>query len=170
VLKKLLIPVFAFTVAAIGCSGGSNNTTDGGNGTAGSTGGSSGGAASASGGAAGGGAGGSSGRTAGASGGAAGASGGGAGSDAGSGDDIFAPVCTLETFCPIFLEYCGTTTPGYTTLAECMTTYAAIGAATPNKQQCETFHLCNAIYDTGSDRTLHCGHAAGGGGVCDQTD
>ena len=130
-LKKLLIPVFAFTVAAIGCSGSSNDTTHGDAGTAGST-----AVADAS---------------------MTGLNSPVAGADAG---------CTLETFCPIFLQYCGTANPGYTTLAECMTTYAAIGATNSSGQQCESYHLCNAIYDTGSDRALHCSHAAGEGGVC----
>jgi hypothetical protein len=131
VLKKFLIPVFAFTVAAIGCSGSSNDAPHGDAGTAGAAAvvdGSMTGVNSAA-----------------------------AGPDAG---------CTLETFCPIFLQYCGATSPGYTTLAECMTTYAALGAANPYKQQCDSYHLCLAIYDTGSDRVLHCSHAAGGGNVC----
>jgi hypothetical protein len=134
VFKKLLIPALALTVAALGCGGGSNDTTGAGGrvgaaGVDGST----------------------------ADGSMTGVNSAAAGPDAG---------CTLETFCPIFLAYCGSTTPGYTTLAECMTTYAAIGAANPYKQQCESYHLCLAIYDTGSDRVLHCSHAAGGGNVC----
>ncbi len=120
---KFLIPVFAFTVAAIGCGGGAGDTPRGDAGAAGAD-----------------------------------ASMTGLNSPA-AGADV---VCTLETFCPIYLAYCGTATPGYTTLAECMTSFAAI----PYAQQCESYHLCNAIYDTGSDRALHCSHAAGGGGVC----
>jgi hypothetical protein len=104
VFKKLLIPALALTVAALGCGGGSNDTTGAGGrvgaaGVDGST----------------------------ADGSMTGVNSAAAGPDAG---------CTLETFCPIFLAYCGSTTPGYTTLAECMTTYAAIGAANPYKQQC----------------------------------
>lgn len=163
-LKKLLIPVLAFTVAAIGCGGGSNDTTGGGAGSGGSTAGAGG-------------------STAGADGSTAGADGWTAGTDAAAGVDgadgaevgtgLDSPpagadvVCTLQTFCPVFLTYCGTTTPGYTTLAECMTSFAAVGAANALKQQCESYHLCNAIYDTGDDRALHCGHAAGAGTVCD---
>jgi hypothetical protein len=135
---KFLIPAFAFAVAAAGCGGGANDGTGG---SAGET-----GAASADGS-------------------TAGTGGDVAGSDAGGGD-VTAPTCTIETFCPIYLAYCGTSTPGYTTLAECMATYSAIGAADPYKQQCESYHLCLAIYDTGSDRTLHCSHAVGGGNLC----
>ena len=130
-LKKLLIPVFAFTVAAIGCSGGSNDTPSGDAGAAGSTA-------------------------------AADASMTGLNSPV-AGPDV---VCTLETFCPIYVAYCDTTIPGYTTLAECMTTFAALGVANPTKQTCQSEHLCLAIYDTGSDRMLHCLHASGGGNQC----
>jgi len=157
VLKTFLIPVLAFAVAAIGCDGSSSDTTGGGagkTGAAGSTAGAGGSTADGS--------------TAGWDGSTASAD----GSTAGTGLDSPAAggdvVCNLQTFCPVFLAYCGTTTPGYTTMDECMTTYAAVGAATPAKQQCESYHLCNAIYDTGDDRALHCGHAAGGGGICDQ--
>jgi hypothetical protein len=154
-LKRLLIPVLAFTVAAIGC-GGNSNRTIGGDGETGAAG-TEGATAGASGATAG-----VSGATAGTSGGEAGTSG---GTDAGS-DGAF-PACNLETFCPVFLATCGTTTKGYTTLAECMTTFAAVGAASPYQQQCESYHLCLALaYDPGSDRTLHCSHAAGGGNVC----
>ncbi|HEX4403500.1 MAG TPA: hypothetical protein VH560_01650 [Polyangia bacterium] len=75
-------------------------------------------------------------------------------------------VCTLDTFCPTFIAYCGTATPGYTTLAECMSTFAALGVANAPKQTCQGQHLCLAIYDTGSDRALHCLHASGGGDQC----
>ena len=139
--KKFLIPVFAFAASALGC-GSSNDTTGGGAGATGAAGGATAGADAS---------------TAGVDGSATGLNSGAAGADAG---------CALETFCPIFLQYCGTANPGYTTLAECMTTYAAVGATNPSGQQCESYHLCNAIYDTGSDRALHCSHAAGGGGVC----
>ena len=145
VLKKLLIPVFAVAVAAVGCSGANNATGDGKTGTAGSTAGADASTADAAG------------ATASADGSMTGLNSPAAGADAG---------CTLETFCPIFLQYCGTANPGYTTLAECMTTYAAVGATNPSGQQCESYHLCNAIDDTGSDRALHCSHAAGRGGVC----
>jgi len=140
---KFLVAVFACAVAVTGCDSNSNDAAGGGagkTGTAGSTGGTDGSTA--------------------------GTSGDAAGWDAGSESDPNFPVCNLETFCPIFLAYCGTTTPGYRTLAECMATYAAVGAADPDKQQCETFHLCNATADTGDDRTLHCSHAAGAGGLC----
>jgi hypothetical protein len=154
VSKKFLIPVFAFAVAALGCSG-SRDDTIGSGGAAGST---SGAGASTAG--TGGPAAGTEGSTAGSSGGTDGTD----GTDAGS-DGSF-PACNLETFCPVFLAYCGTTTPGYTTLTECMATFAAVGVANPYQQQCETYHLCIAIFDTGSDRTLHCSHAAGAGMVC----
>jgi hypothetical protein len=133
VFKQLLIPVLAFTVAVLGCSGSSNDTT----GDAGKIG------------------------TAGVDGatvdGATGINSPAAGPDAG---------CTLENFCPIFLQYCGAASPGYTNLDACTATYAALGTANPYKQQCQSYHLCLAIYDTGSDRMLHCSHAAGGGNVC----
>jgi hypothetical protein len=146
VLKKLLIPVFAVAVATVGCSGGSTNATgDGKTGAVGSTAGADAATADAAG------------STASADGSMTGLNSPPAGADAG---------CTLETFCPIFLQYCGTANPGYTTLEECMTTYAAVGASNPSGQQCESYHLCNAIDDTGSDRALHCSHAAGRGGVC----
>jgi hypothetical protein len=165
VLNKLLIPVFAFTVAASGCGGSSNNTTggDGKTGAAGSTSGIAGatGAAGDSVGA--------DAWTAGTGGSTADTSDGAAGADDALPGGTY-PVCTVDTFCQLFIAYCGTTTPGYTTMDECMTTYAAVGAATPTKQQCETSHLCSAVFDTGDERTLHCGHAAGGGGLCDQTN
>ena len=151
VLNKLLIPGFAFTVAAfavaaLGCSGGSTDATGNGKtGAAGATAGADASMADAAG------------STADLDGSMTGLNSPAAGADAG---------CTLETFCPIFLEYCGAANPGYTTLAECMATYAAIGATNPSGQQCESYHLCNAIYDTGGDRVLHCSHAAGRGGVC----
>jgi hypothetical protein len=156
--KSLLIAVFALAVAALGCGGGSNNTTDGGagaTGTAGSTGGSGGGAA-------------------GAGGGAAGLGGGAAGGDAevpGLANGVMAPACTTDLlspsdFCAILIAFCGTATPHYTTQAECVTTYAAVGTSDPFAQKCESEHLCNAAWDTGADRTLHCSHAVGKGGVC----
>jgi hypothetical protein len=152
--KKLLIAVFASILGATGCTSSSNDTTDGGGGNAGS--------AVSTAGAAGAG---------GADAGAAGADAGAAGADGGITD----PVCGVEAlsapdFCRLFIADCGTATTGYATLAECMTTYAAVGVATPNKQQCESYHLCNAASSTGSDRAYHCGHAAGGGDFCTQTN
>jgi hypothetical protein len=163
--KNLLIPVFVFTIAALGCNSSSNDTTDGGAGKTGSAGAM----------------GGSGGSTEGSGGGGAGAAGsdaGGASSDAGAaGSDggLIPPSCPLDVwsptmFCTILLGFCGPATPGYTTMAECMTTYAAVGAATPNKQLCESQHLCNAANDTGADRTLHCSHAVGLGDQCTQTN
>jgi hypothetical protein len=134
VLKKFLIPVFAFAAAAIGCTGGSNDVSVHEAGTAGSDG-----------------------STAVVDGSMTGVN------SAAAGPDV---SCTLETFCPIYLAYCGTTTPSYSTLAECTTTFTALGTANPYKQQCQSYHLCLAIYDTGSDRVLHCSHAAGGGNQC----
>ena len=138
--KRLLIPVFALTVAAFGCSSSSINTTDGGagkTGAAGSTAGSGGSTAGSAG--AGGSTAGSGGSTAGSSGGAAGADAGAAGAD----DGLTPPSCLAEDwspsmFCMILLGFCGNANPGYTTMAECMTTYAAVGVATPNKQLCES--------------------------------
>ena len=165
--KSLSIPVFAFIVAAIGCSGSSMDMTDGGAGKTGTAG--SGGSTAGSGG-----------FTAGSNGSAAGSGGGGAdagaaGSDAGADDGPTPPSCLAEDwspsmFCTILLGFCGNATPGYTTMAECMTTYAAVGVATPNKQLCESEHLCNAANDTGDDRTLHCSHAVGAGDGCIQTN
>jgi hypothetical protein len=148
--KHHLIPVFAFAVAAAGCGGGSSAAPDGAAGQSGaggmpdSTGGGAGWDAAAA---------------------------GAAGTDASLNPDIPPPGCTTDvwppaTFCMYYLAFCGTTTPGYTTMDECMATYAAVGAATPTKQMCESYHLCNACNDTGDDRTLHCGHAVGMGGIC----
>jgi hypothetical protein len=138
--KILLIPVFAFAVAPLGCNGNANNGS-GNTGTAGAT--------DAS---------------------AAGAAGSAAGSCGGSSGDagIEPPACTTDVFsptmfCTILLAFCGDCTAGYTTMNQCMTTYAALGTSNPFKQQCESEHLCNAANDTGSDRTLHCSHAAGQG-------
>ncbi|HTA19330.1 MAG TPA: hypothetical protein VK989_08555 [Polyangia bacterium] len=132
--KRFLIPVFAFTVAAISCGGGPSDTARGDAGAAV-------GDAST------------------------------AGADAamtGLNSPVAGPdvVCSLATFCPVYIMYCGTATPGYTTPAECMATFAALGAANPTKQMCQSTHLCLAIYDTGSDRMLHCLHASGGGDQC----
>jgi hypothetical protein len=174
--KRLLISILAVAVAALGCGGSSSGTPDGGAGKTGAAGSTAGVGGSA----------GAAGSIAGAAGGAAGAGpvsdAGAAGSDAGVADPdaevaglangVMAPACTTDVmspsdFCKIYIAFCGAAMPGYTTQAECMTTYAAVGAAMPMKQQCESYHLCNAAWDTGDDRTLHCGHAAGLGGLCD---
>jgi hypothetical protein len=156
--KRLLIPVLAFTVAAIGCSSSAINATDGGAGNTGTAG--SGGATAGAGGS-----------TGGSDADAADTDAGAAGADGG----LIPPSCLAEDwspsmFCMILLGFCGNANPGYTTMAECMTTYAAVGVATPNKQLCESEHLCNAANDTGDDRTLHCSHAVGLGDECTQTN
>jgi hypothetical protein len=142
--KSLLIPFLALTVAATSCTG-SSSTNDGGSGAAGSAAGAAGSAAGAAGSASG------------------GAGGEGVMCDAGS---LQPPACSTDVFsptmfCTVLLAFCCPTTPGYTTMPECMTTYDALGTSNPFKQQCQSYHLCNAANDTGSDRTLHCGHAVG---------
>jgi hypothetical protein len=118
-------------------------------------------------------------------GGAAGSDGGGvAGSDgggaAGSDGGTAIPTCTsttgesaamsAENFCKIFLATCGTATTGYTTTAECMTAYTA-SVAKPNLHMCVSYHLCNAVANTGTMRTTHCGHASSPGTApCAQTN
>jgi hypothetical protein len=147
--KILLVSVCALAVAAVGCSGNTNDGGAGHGGTAGATGGSGGSGA------------GSDGSTAG--------SGGGAGSagyieDAGidppaCGTDVFSPTM----FCTVLLAFCGNGTMGYTNMAECRATYSALGTSNPFRQQCQSYHLCNAANDTGSDRILHCSHGVGQG-------
>jgi hypothetical protein len=81
------------------------------------------------------------------------------------------PVCTSTSatsaamspavFCAIFLADCGTAFGGYSTLAECQNSYVTSGANTPHRQQCQSYHVCNAEQATGALRAVHCGHAAG---------
>jgi hypothetical protein len=61
-------------------------------------------------------------------------------------------------FCKIFLATCGTGQVGYTTFAECLVTY---GGTPPHRRQCQSYHVCNAVQGLGSNRVVHCGHAAG---------
>jgi hypothetical protein len=140
--KRLLIPVFAFALVAAACG----STSDRGKtGTAGSGGASAGanGAAGWDGGAAG-------------------------GASASCPDDagIQPPPCTTDVmspsaFCTLLLAFCCPTKAGYTTMDECVATYGGFATANPSKQMCESYHLCNAANDTGSERKLHCGHAVG---------
>ena len=141
--KSFLISVFAFALAAGACNG---NTGRGNTGTAGS-----GGAAAGSSG-------------------AAGWDGGSAGAAAGAScpDDagIQPPACTTDVmspsaFCTLLLAFCCPTKAGYTTMDECLATYTALATGNAFKQMCESYHLCNAANDTGSERKLHCGHAVG---------
>jgi hypothetical protein len=106
-------------------------------------------------------------------GGAAGAEGAAGAASASCPDDagVAPPPCTTdvmspETFCTILTKFCCPTAPGYTTMDECLTTYTALASGNAFKQQCESYHLCNAANDIGMDRTFHCGHAVGGG-PCD---
>jgi hypothetical protein len=164
-LKKLLIPCFVFAAAvAIGTNGcGSSSSGTGGGGKGGGSAGAkagSGGSTAGSGGSTAGSGGGAAGST---DGGAAGA--GAAGSDGGSA----IPTCTstmanstpmsAANFCKIFLNECGMAHVGYTNETECEATYSALTASKPMRQQCQSYHLCNAV--TMHDPTTHCPHAAG---------
>jgi hypothetical protein len=77
------------------------------------------------------------------------------------------PAMDATRFCAIFLATCGTGQVGYTTLAECVATY--VGIVSPHGQQCQSYHVCNAVHVLGADRMAHCGHAAGLS-VCTQTN
>jgi hypothetical protein len=108
---------------------------------------------------------------AGATAGAAGATAGAVGSTAMTIDDGGIPACTSNTmlskpmdataFCKIFLSVCGTAHAGYPDVATCVATYSALTTTAPVRQQCQSYHLCNADHVANDDaRILHCAHAA----------
>jgi hypothetical protein len=77
------------------------------------------------------------------------------------------------TFCRIFIPSCGTARAGYGSMSECVTTYTALTTTKPNRQQCQSYHLCQALFFApGDDRDNHCGHATGflGNQACEQID
>jgi len=107
--------------------------------------------------------------------GAAGTSGAGGrgGATGGAGGSL--PLCTSDTltdpamsaadFCAIFLNGCsgvpGFTIPsGYTTVAMCETSYAALTEAT---RMCRSYHLCTAVAPNMNTTMAHCLHATGTG-------
>jgi hypothetical protein len=77
------------------------------------------------------------------------------------------PAMSVDDFCSLFVEICGTGHAGYTTWTECRATYASL-ASTPNRRTCQSYHLCNASHG-GAAATVHCPHAAGEV-VCTQTN
>jgi hypothetical protein len=105
--------------------------------------------------------------------------GGGAASTDG-GADTALPLCmstpkmSVEAFCKIFVASCPLTHEGYTSMSECLTSYTALTTTKPNRQQCQAYHLCQAVdYPAGDDnRANHCGHATGfvGNQACEQDD
>ena len=96
------------------------------------------------------------------------------------GADTALPLCmstpkmSVEAFCRIFVASCPLTHEGYTSMSECLTSYAALTTTKPNRQQCQAYHLCQAVdYPAGDDnRANHCGHATGfvGNQACEQDD
>jgi hypothetical protein len=69
---------------------------------------------------------------------------------------------SAATFCAIFVPSCGTSHAGFTSVAECASTYEAKTA----QQACLSRHLCTALdYPPGADRDAHCGHATGAPGT-----
>ncbi|HEX3697156.1 MAG TPA: hypothetical protein VH374_17405 [Polyangia bacterium] len=70
------------------------------------------------------------------------------------------PAFSAADFCNIYWATCNHTTTGYTTEAECVTSYTTAMANATNGS-CRSYHLCNAaVYDSGNAVT-HCGHARG---------
>jgi hypothetical protein len=161
------------STGSAGAAGGSNGGSTGTAGAAGGTTGAGGQGGSAAGGKGGSAAGGSAGSAAGGKGGTTGSAGGAGGAS------LAASLCpasggmytgdsqttmTASDFCTLFLQECGTTTAGHTTLAECMTTYTAslampvhAGSNNGTIGACESYHLCNVV----NIGTGHCQHAAG---------
>jgi hypothetical protein len=106
------------------------------------------------------------------------------GSPAGSpGDGAALPTCTSTvdgaaamspaTFCQIFVASCPLTIDGYTGMADCLASYTALTTTKPNKQRCQSYHLCQAVaFPAGANRDNHCGHATGfpGNQACEQLD
>jgi hypothetical protein len=80
------------------------------------------------------------------------------------------PACSSKTvnskamdatdFCKIFLSVCGTMHTGYADMTTCVATYSELTATKPVRQQCQSYHLCNADSGTGAARITHCAHAA----------
>ena len=189
-LKKLLIPFFVISVAAVATNG--CGSSSGGGGTAGKTGTAGAGGGTAGTGTAGTGTAGSGTAGAGTDAGTAGAGTdagtAGAGTDSGtdtstdSGSDASTlPACTSGTatsaplspadFCANLIAKCGAVdSPAgahpipatYMTMAECMTTYTA---NTTTVKTCQSYHLCWGVEGvqntTGADPATHCQHAWG---------
>jgi hypothetical protein len=135
--KPHLIPVFAVALAALACGSTSDRAKTGTGGSGGADAGSSGAGGTAN-----------------------------AASSCPDDAGIQPPACTTDVmspsaFCTLLLAFCCPTKAGYTTMNECLSTYSSLATADPSKQMCESYHLCNAANDTGSDRKLHCGHAVG---------
>ncbi len=75
------------------------------------------------------------------------------------------------TFCAIYIASCGTSREGYGSMAECVATYGALTTTKPNRQMCQSSHLCTAVsFEPGDIRDNHCGHATGfpGNRNCEQ--
>jgi len=141
---------------------GSAGATAGATGSAGATAGATGSAGATAG------ATGSAGATAGATGSAgatAGSTGSGGSTTDGGGTDAPLPQCTSTTatstamsasdFCKIYIATCGTSRTGYTSEAECETSYGAV----TTQKMCRSYHLCNAV--STHDTATHCPHAVG---------
>jgi hypothetical protein len=79
---------------------------------------------------------------------------------------LASPAMSAADFCAIFLNGCsdvsGFTIPtGYTTMAMCETSYAAL---TEELRMCRSYHLCTAVSPDNMGTTmLHCLHATGTG-------
>jgi hypothetical protein len=77
------------------------------------------------------------------------------------------------TFCQIFVASCPLTHDGYTSMDQCVASYTALTTTMPMKQQCQSYHLCQAVaFPPGDNRDSHCGHATGfvGNQACEQTN
>jgi hypothetical protein len=155
-LKKLVVPMFALSLAGFGCSSSSNNTTD-------ARGGSGGG---------------------GGSGGAGGARDGAANDGSGLSDAAaaVAAMCPAKVtqngvdgstnnvtafsaadFCTLFLDICSSDITAQNTALYTSTTCPATYMTTFNDSQkmCRSYHLCLAEANTGSTRSIHCLHTQG---------
>jgi hypothetical protein len=85
----------------------------------------------------------------------------------------FGPAMSAATFCQIFVASCPLSLDGYTTMSECVASYSALTTTKPKKQECQSFHLCQAVeFPAGDNRASHCGHATGfaGNQACEQID
>lgn len=83
-----------------------------------------------------------------------------------------APAMSPATFCKIFTAICGDSHAGYANMSECLASYSALTTTKPNRQQCQSNHLCQAVPLAGDYRENHCGHATGflGNQACEQID
>ena len=70
-----------------------------------------------------------------------------------------APASAAAAFCTQYATTCGFTgTDRFTSMSDCMTKYQAF---TATRQQCATYHLCNAGQPGAGNVTTHCPHAGG---------